>query len=84
MNNNNNSNNPKFNVMEFLDQALDAYIEKDLKEACEKTGDQTAIALVDLFTEYGIRGRKLVELLRKMQMICDITKVVEQEDEDDG
>lgn len=84
MDNKNNSNNSVFNVMEFIDQALDAYIEKDLKEACEKTGDQTAMALMDLFIEYGIRGRKLVELLHKMQMICDITKVVEKEDEDDG
>lgn len=75
---NNNSKNPAFNVMEFIDQALDAYMEKDLKEACEKTGDQTATALIDLFIEYGIRGRKLIELLHKMQMICDITKVVEE------
>lgn len=80
---NKNSNNAKIDVLSFLDQALDAYIEKDFLAACEKTGDETATALVNLFIEYGIRGRKLIELLRKMQMICDITKVVE-EGQDDG
>lgn len=81
---NNNSNNPALDILGFLDQTIDTYVEKQFIEACEKTGDEMAIALVNLFIEYGIRGRHLLELIHKLQMICDIAKSEKKEDEDDG
>ena len=83
MDNKNNSNNPIVDMLGFIDQALDVYIEKQLVEACEKTGDQTAIGVVNLCIEYGIRGKKLMEFIQKLGMICDLTKGKKKEEETD-
>lgn len=74
MDNKNNSNKPSFDILGFLDQTLDAVVDKELLEACEKTGDPIAIATIKLCMEYGIHGNKLLEFTRKLSMIGELAK----------
>ena len=75
--------NPLVDVLGFVDQALDAYIEREMIDAGEKAGDETAVALINLCREYGIRGIKLVEFVHKLGMIGELAKG-NKEDENDG
>ena len=80
---NNNSRNPALDILGFLDQALDAIVDKELLAACEKTGDATASSVIGLCMEYGLHGRKLMEFIQKLGMICDLTKGKKEEGEED-
>lgn len=80
---NNNSNNPSIDILSFLDHTIDAVIDKEVLQHCEKTGDATGASIIALCMEYGIHGRKLMEFIQKLGMICDLTKD-KKEAENDG
>ena len=83
MDNKNNSNKPTFDILGFLDHTIDAVIDKELLKHCEKTGDMTGASIIALCMEYGLHGRKLMEFIQKLGMICNLTKDEKEETEDD-
>jgi hypothetical protein len=70
---NNEKSNPAVDLLGVIDQTVNAYIEREMIEAGEKAGDETAVALINLCREYGIRGIKLVEFVHKLGMIGELT-----------
>jgi hypothetical protein len=70
---NNEKSNPVVDLLGVIDQTMNAYIEREMIEAGEKAGDETAVALINLCREYGIRGIKLVEFVHKLGMIGELT-----------
>ena len=65
---NNSESNPVFDFLKMADQFIDAKVNSDLLEAA-KQNDEGAYAMIKLLNEYGVYGRKCLELIQKLGLI---------------
>lgn len=61
----------KLDVMEMVEQTVDAHINKAILESLEKEHGEESLelALFKLLNEYGINGRKALEFTYKMNTL---------------
>lgn len=59
----------QLDVLEMLEQSVDASINAQIRGELEKKGDEYAIAMMDLLAEYGISGRKALEFIYKFDTL---------------
>lgn len=73
----------KIDVLEMIEQTIDAKINNDLISAAEQQErGETCVAMIKLFNEYGIYGRQCVELIQRLGVLFDITNFLEGGEED--
>lgn len=60
------------NVLELVEQSLDASIQSNIRKSLEENGDEYGLAVVDLLAEFGISGRKAIELSNRMDVLMKI------------
>lgn len=53
-------------ILEFLEQTVDAGIDAMIERELEKKGDAYTLAMYALLNEYGISGRKAIEFIQKI------------------
>lgn len=56
----------QIDILEMLEQCVDAAINTQIREELEKKGDENTIALMGLLAEYGISGLKAIEFAYKL------------------
>lgn len=63
----------KIDVMELLEQTVDAKLDVMIKNELEKDDNaEYLIAIYDLLCEYGLHGRKAMEFLYKFQTLSEL------------
>lgn len=67
------ANEVKIDVMELLEQTVDAKLDVMVKDELEKEDNaEYLIAVYDLLCEYGLHGRKALEFLYKFQTLSEL------------
>lgn len=73
-----NKDETKIDILEMMDQSIDAWINKDLIAAAEQQENgETCVAMIKLFNEYGIYGRKCLDLINRLGALFAITDFLE-------
>lgn len=67
------ANEIKIDVMELLEQTVDAKLDVMVRDELEKAPNaEYLIATYDLLCEYGLHGRKAMEFLYKFQTLGEL------------
>ena len=73
----------KNDMLGAADQVVDAIVTAKLKKAAEENNDEFAIALMDLCSEYGITGRKLIEFVYKIDALMKLNESLPKNEDGD-
>ena len=66
-------NNSIFDILEAVEQAVDAKVNRELLDAAVAAGDETAYNLIKLLNEFGIVGLNVHKFITKLQMVIELS-----------
>lgn len=66
-------NNSIFDILEAVEQAVDAKVNRELLDAAVAAGDETAYNLIKLLNEFGIYGLNVTKFIVKLGLLTDLS-----------